>query len=486
VHTSHRRLVAATLAVALLAVVAGCSRSGSSSNTATGSTGTSSGSTASGAPANGQFGSITTPVCGKAPSGSGTTAPATDVGATSGPNVLGVTSSTIRIGTISDVGYSGYPGLNQELYDASDVFVAWCNSLGGINGHKIQIDHLDAKLFEYQSVIATACQQDFSLVGGGGVFDNTGQADRLKCLLPDFPGYVVTPEARGSDLQVQATNGGSNTAVNFGLANYLNKTFPSAGQSVGYITANTGTTITNKQQYQEAGASLGWKTVYDTQYNAVGEPTWLPFAQGIKDKGVKGLYFVGSANNLAQLLASLAQIDYKLDWVAGPQNMYDPALIKQGAAGLGTNNVYINDATTPFTATDVPAIPQYEQLFDTYLPKGLKTASLGLNAFAAWLLFAQSAKACGNDITRLCVYQHGIQTTTFDGGGLSGRLNPSTPQVPTNCFVPVLATTKGFSIIKYNPNDGPYNCSPSNVFKLTGNYGQSVKFANGQSLASLK
>ena len=116
---------------------------------------------------------------------------------------------------------------------------------------------------------------------------------------------------------MQATNGGSNTAVSFGLANYLNQKFPAAGQAVGYITANTGTTIINKKQYQEAGASLGWKTVYDAQYNATGEATWLPFAQAIKDKGVKGLYFVGSAVNLAQLLDALAQIDYKLDWVAG-------------------------------------------------------------------------------------------------------------------------------------------------------------------------
>ncbi len=484
-HISHRRLVAATLVVALLAVVAGCSRSGSSNTTAA-TTAPTATSGASGAPMNGQFGSITTPVCGKAPSGPSATVAASDAGSSSGPNVLGVTASTIRIGTISDVGYSGYPGLNQELYDASDVFASWCNALGGINGHKIQIDHLDAKLFDYQSVIQTACQQDFSLVGGGGVFDNTGQADRLACLLPDFPGYVVTPQARGADLQVQATNGGSNSAVMFGLANYLNKTFPSAGQAVGYITANTGTTITNKDQYQEAGASLGWKTVYDTQYNATGEPTWLPFAQAIKDKGVKGLYYVGSAANLAPLLASLAQIDYKLDWVAGPQNMYDPALVKQAGSALTTNPVYINDATTPFTATEVPAIPQYEQLFDTYLPKGLKTASLGLNAFAAWLLFAQSAKACGNDITRLCVYQHGIRTTSFDGGGLSGQVDPSTPDVPTNCFVPVKATPSGFSIIAYKANHGPYNCSPSNVFKLTGNYGSSVTFTSGQGLAGLK
>lgn len=482
----HRRLVAAAVALSLLAVVSACSRSGSTATT--GTTAAPSGTQASGAPANGQFGSITTPVCGPAPqSSSGSSGSSTDVGATTGPNVLGVTPSTIRLGVISDVGYSGYPGLNQELYDASDVFVDWCNSFGGINGHKIQLDKLDAKLLEYKSVIQQACTQDFSLVGGGGVFDNTGQADRLSCLLPDFPGYVVTPEARGSDLQVQAANGGSNTAVNFGLARYLTQKFPSATSSVGYLTADTSTTITNKDQYQEAGATFGWKTTYDAQYNALGEPTWLPFAQTIKDKGVKGLYFVGSAANLAPLLSSLAQINYKLDWVAGPQNIYDPALISLAGKDLQTNNVYINDATTPFSATDVPAIPQYEQLFDKYLPKGLKTASLGLNSFAAWLLFAQSAKACGTTITRLCVYEHGIHTTSFDGGGLSGKIDPSTPAVPTECFVPVLASPKGFSIIDFQPNDGPYNCNPKNVVKLTGDYGKAVLFSGtNKTLADLK
>ncbi len=485
VHASHRRLVAASLVVALLAVTA-CSRSNTTTTAGTTSTAPGSG----GAPANGQFGSITTPVCGPAsPAGlrEGNTTGTIEVGATSGPNVQGVTASTIRIGTISDVGYSGYPGLDQELWDASQVFTDWCNSLGGINGHKIQLDKLDAKVLDYQQVIVQACAHDFALVGGGGVFDANGQKDRLKCLLPDFPGYVLSPEARGSDLSVQATNGGSNTAVSFGLANYLDEKFPNAGEKVGYITGNVTATIINKKQYQEAGASLGWKTVYDVQYNATGEASWLPFAQAIKDKGVRGLWFVGSAVNLAHLINSLAQINYKLDWLAGPTNLYDQQLIKLGGADLASNPVYLNATTTPFVATDVPAIPQYEQLFDTYLPHGLKTASLGLNSFAAWLLFAQSVKDCYDTVTRLSAYENGIHTTSFDGGGLSGQVNPSTPEVPTACFVPVLANTKGFSIIDWKANDGPYNCDPANVIKLTGNYGTSTKLSDvGKSLNDLK
>ena len=370
--SAHRRVVAIGLVLGLLAVLSGCSRSGDSTATDT-TTG------ASGDAARFGLGPGQRPVrldhrpgvrAGSERLGGLDGRARSRSGRRTGPNVQGVTASAIKLGVISDVGYSGYPGLNQELFDASDVFADWCNSLGGINGHKIEIDKLDAKLTEYKAAISTACSQDFALVGGGGVFDATGQADRLACLLPDFPGYVVSPEARGSDLSVQATNGGSNTAVSFGLANYLDEKFPDSGDAVGYITANVNTTVINKQQYQEAGATLGWKTVYDDQYNAVGEPTWLPFAQGIADKKVKGLYFVGSAVNLAKLLGALAQIDYKLDWVAGPSNIYDPALITEAGDDLDVNNVYINDATTPFQATDVPAIAQYEQLFDTVPAEG--------------------------------------------------------------------------------------------------------------------
>jgi hypothetical protein len=41
-------------------------------------------------------------------------------------------------------------------------------------------------------------------------------------------------------------------------------------------------------------------------------------------------------------------------------------------------------------------------------------------------------------------------------------------------------------MIDWNANDGPYNCDPKNVIPLTGSYGESVKFAAGQSLDGLK
>jgi len=484
--TRRRTLIVAAMSVGLVIALGACSRSsGGSGSGASGTSTTSTGST--GAPFNGQFGSLTSPVCGPAPSGSTSTPTSAEVGATSGLNVKGVTASSIRVGTISDTGYVGSPGLNQELFDAGTVFVDWCNSLGGINGHKIQLDKLDAQVTQYKQVVQQACTQDFALVGGGAVFDNTAETDRLKCLLPNFPGFIVNSEARGSDLSVQASIADTNSAVNFGLARYLSTTFPDSTSSVGYLATDFASVLTLKKQFQEAGAHFGWKTVYDQAYNAQGEASWLPFAQTLKTKGVKGLLWEGEPDVLGKLVAALGQVNYKLDWIAAVSNTADPKLISAAGDSIKLNNVYVQSNVTPFQATDVPAINQYAQLFDKYLPNGKKTAQLGLNSFSAWLLFAQAAKACGANITRLCVYNNGIRTTSWDGGGITAPTNPSTPEVPTSCFVGLKVDGSGISIIDWQANHGPYNCDPKNVVVLKGSYGKATKFTDvGKSLSDLK
>jgi ABC-type branched-subunit amino acid transport system substrate-binding protein len=465
----------AVAAVMLIALTA-CSRSDNATKTDTTGATTATDAT-SGAPGNGQFGTITTPVCNPAPAGQTNTASA-----------QGVTADSITVGTISDVGFSGAPGLNQELFDASDVFVDWCNSLGGINGRQIKIDKLDAKVLEYKDRITEACGRDFTLTGGGGVFDDAGQETRLKCLLPDFPGYLVTPKARGADLTVQSLPYPLNK-VNFAQGKYLSETFPDSVDHVGYLTGNVPATIVSKQQAQEAGTQIGWKTVYDDQYNAIGEPTWVPFAQSIKDKGVKGLYYVGEPVNLGKLVSALDQIDYKLDWIAGAGNQYDAALVESAGASLDTNNVYSATSVTPFLAADkVPAVAQYEELFKKYLPNGKSEAALGLNSFNAWLLWAQSAKSCGADLTRKCIVEAGQSVTSWDGGGIAATSDPAANDNPAPCLSLQKATASGFTLINWNSDDGGvFTCNQDYIVTLTGDYGQGAKLADvGLSMADLK
>lgn len=427
--------------------------------------------------ARGQFGSLTE-VCGPAPAG--TTLSAT--------GSQGVTADSVTVGTFSDPNNAARPGVNQELFDVGTVFTAWCNDLGGINGRKINLIKHDAQLFRYQEKMLEACQTDFFLVGGGAVFDQVGQADRLRCMLPDIPGFMASPEARGADLLGSGTALPTNVMM-FGLGRYLSAEYPESTQRVGFLTGNLATLQALGNQYEEAAASHGWQTVYDDQYNAIGESTWLPYAQKIANANVRGLVYLGEPENLGLLVQALAQIGYELDWIAATPNMYDPKLLASGGAALDKVPVFVEVATVPFELADRnPALQAYLGLFEKYLPDGRSRALLGIASMSSWLRFAQAAKACGADLTRRCAFDNAQKISAWDAGGLyaANKIDSGAPAQGL-CFVPVRAEPDGFVVLPWQENNDFYNCDPGNMVQLKGDYGKGITLADvGKSMADLR
>ena len=54
------------------------------------------------------------------------------------------------------------------------------------------------------------------LVGGSGALESQGTTDRVKCLLPEIPGQVISFEDLNADLQVLPYNGNPKIDVNEG------------------------------------------------------------------------------------------------------------------------------------------------------------------------------------------------------------------------------------------------------------------------------
>lgn len=461
------RIIARTVvcAVALSLVAAACSRSDSSG----GSTSTTSGG--GGGAAAGTFGTLGK-VCGP--------------GDAKGATAKGVTDSEIRVGTVADPGFAGRPGLNQELFDAATVFTKWCNEAGGIEGRKIKVDLLDAKLVEYRQRILEACDQDFSLVGGGAVFDDAAQKDRLNCLLPDISGFVVSPEARGADLLVQVLPNPNNIQP-IGDFIWLAKKFPAAKDKVAALTAGLPSTIVVKDQSVEGAKAAGMTVIYDGQYNANGETTWAPLVQTLKSKGVRGVIWTGEPENLAKFEQGLVDAGYKMDFIQAGPNHYDQVMLKTGGSAI--QDTYVRSSIYPFEkAADNPATEQYLDLFKKYLPSGKAKSYLGVQAFSAWLLFAKGAAACGDDLTRKCILDETkrVGGTNWAGGGLHAPGNVR-EQLPTDCYALLEATPKGFTMPNIEPNDSIYNCGPENLITLKGSYGKGVTLADvGKSLSDLK
>ncbi len=470
---SPRSLAGLALFAAAALLAAGCTRPAGQVETGAGPSApvaTTAGSGApSGATAAGTFGDLKD-VCGP--------------GDAKGATDQGVTDSEIKVGTISDPGFTGVPGLNQEIFDASEVFVKWCNDAGGINGRKIIDTERDAKLTEYKQRVTESCQEDFMLVGGGGVFDDTGQEERLRCLLPEFPALQVSSAARSADLEVRPIPAPLDKA-GVSTNRYLTKKYPGSTDHVGYLTGNVASLILVDRQAQDAAKQVGWKTAYQAQYNALGEASWTPFVQAMRSKGVKGLVYVGEPQNFAKLLQAGDDIGYQFDWVIGSANLLDQSFIKAGGSAI--HHVYSPSVIVPpFLADKNPATEQYLELFKKYLPKGKSKAILGYNSFSAWLLWAKSVKSCGPNVTRKCVYEAGKSTKKWTGGGLHAPTDPADDKGST-CSILVEATPKGFELpADFKATDGLFRCDPDAVVTLKGDYGKGTTLADvGKSLDDL-
>jgi hypothetical protein len=377
----------------------------------------------------------------------------------------GLTEDEIRLGTISDKGSADRPGLNEELYDAAVAFAEWCNEHGGIQGRQVVIDDLDARLFDYGQRVSEACQQNFALVGGGGVFDNQAIDERLECSLPNIPAFLVTAEARQADLQVQAV---PNPIEEFPVAGYrkvLERDPDATNFGVLWPDLGEGPAVVRAQMI-DAVEQLGYDVVFDEQFRVIGETGWRGIVQQMRAADVEVFEVVAEPATMVALQQAMQTEDWYPDYTILQSNYYDSRYAVEGASTVG-DNVYIRLAFPTFDmADDVPAMADYLELMERYNPDG-KVALLGAQGVSAFLLFATAANACGSDLSRTCILDEGAAVGEWTGGGLHAPHEPGDPAVP-ECTLFVRPTPDGFEYDEEftDPNEGIYNCGPDNVIQL--------------------
>ena len=454
----HPRMPLLTFTAVVTAglVVAGCGRSSSpgGGTSTTGSSTPSASATATTAAA-GDFGTLKG-VCGP--------------GAPKGPTARGLTDSTIRIGVNSDAGAAAAPGIEQEFFDASDAFSKWCNAAGGINGRKIVIDKWDAKLFNVGQTTTAACQKDFMLVGGGNALDDAGVKTRLACKLGTIPAYTVTSAAANAGLQVKIQPGIA-TQVPFGGYRLLAQIYPdlkTKGIGVGSATLASLTEGGKKQKY--ALEHNGFKVTV-VQVKPVLVDNFRPYMEQLKQLGTAGL-FETSGQDITPEIQAMKNIGWTPQEVTYSYQFYTAQAV-QAAKSLGTfPPVYVELSYLPFaTGIDTPALSEIRsQLTSTVSTP--KYTQFTLESYDSWLLFATSAKACGDNLTQDCVLQKAASYTDWTAGGISPPVStsPSATQI-NDCTAIVRLTINGWVYDKAvtQPNHGYFNCDAKNVATVPAN-----------------
>jgi hypothetical protein len=468
----QRRIRAIAALAATVMIAAGCSRAASGG-----------GSTAAQptAPAQSTAAAQSATQAAQAASASGNFGDLTNVchpGSAAGATDQGVTSGQIMAGVLTDVGFTKDP----DVVNAAHVFTSWCNAAGGIDGRKLVADIHDAKLLDVVQAMTAACGSDFTLAGGSAGLDGLAVSTRVKCLLPDFDAQVVMPQNDGSGLQVYPISWPHDYSPYTGYYQWLLKEYPGSGSAVGILAGASVITATDDGIIDETLKAEGATTVDQISFPAAGVADWTPYAESIKDKGLKGLVYFGAPQGLAALEQVLTDMNYKLDWIDTDVDGY-------GAAGKSLSFQH-NYADLPGVypaekAAGNPATEEVVKLFAQYEP-GQPVTEQVLQAFSAWLIFAESAETCGSDLTRACVYEAALKQTAWTGGGLTAPVDLAKPDSPPTCFDVEQATAAGWQPAPFGPNDGAYRCGDP-VYKLRGSYPPAVSLADvGKSLSDLK
>lgn len=391
-------------------------------------------------------------------------------GDASGSPDVGVTDDAINVGVINDRTSDIRPGLTQEMYDTAVAFTEWCNDNGGINGRELVLNDRDAALLEYPDRITEACDEDFALVGGGAVFDNADGGHRVECGLANIPGYVVTPDARVAEQQIQPL---PNPLYEFPAQAYhrIRELDPSI-ERFGLIWVNFEGPKTIGDQVRETVQAEGFEIAADISAQPQNETGWPNFVRQMRDADVQVVEYVGEPEDMTKLVNAMDVEGWYPEYIVAQPNMLEQKLIDEAGESLG-DGLVVRSAFAPFDSGDEnQAVADYLQIMEEYNPDGKYPAMLGAQGLSAWLLFAQAATECGADLTRQCVLENAGAVDEWTAGGLHAVRDPGNLDAGT-CGLIMRLTADGMAVDEEltAAEDGSlYNCAEENVHQVTAEF----------------
>ena len=261
-------------------------------------------------------------------------------GHATGTTDTGVTNSTINIAYGDDRGFSGLPGLDQEMGDAVKDMISWCNAQGGIGGRKLVGDYGNAAVTNVGSVVTQECKQDFMLVGEGFALDGSAEQTRLGCNLAAVPGFTVSSVVANAYEMYQASPNPANASP-VSSAYEAEKLFGSKTKHAGVYGSTLSTQESSTNKAVQAFTEVGWKFLpnctANIDYN--GEANYTPFVQKLQSCGAQIVF--NDATPGATLYGAFEaenQIGYDPIWVMD-SGAYTASFAQWNTEGLANNVV---------------------------------------------------------------------------------------------------------------------------------------------------
>lgn len=342
----------------------------------------------------------------------------------------------------------------------------WCNAAGGINGRKIKFVSRDAQITQAPARIVDACQSDFMLVGGGTPLDEATVAPRLKCGLGTIPAFAISTAAATSGLSAIVFRSPSREA-NVLIMRRLLEQYRRPLQSIAYTALDSPSFLNPAEALSKAiNASGGNSTITKVPLTVTNFRTYIHPLLGHAST------LVLPPTDPVGIFRAMTDVGFKPDLlldVAG--TAYNPIVPKGLKAVPSMTTPYYSQTNLfPLQMADQnPATKLAVDLIKQVNPDRAGDPAITLG-YGSWVLWAQSATACGNNLTVQCVIDKAKAQKTYDAGGLRAPVDVSDPLAISPCELIQKVTADGFVYDRdlTRPNRGVFNCDPANVVRVGG------------------
>ncbi|MCW2615139.1 MAG: hypothetical protein JWN08_2133, partial [Frankiales bacterium] len=368
-----------------------------------------------------------------APVASTAAAPA-PAGGNGGATDVGVTATTVTIGSVSDL-TGPQPGLFQTAVNGTNAYLAYVNSQGGLFGRKLKIAVADSQ---------TSCEGDraghqglvekvFAFAGSFSLFDSCGAA-----VLKDNPGVpdahlAVTPEANALPNNFSPNPVGDK--INNGIYQWAAKKFGAdvvKNTAFMYVSLPA---VNNVARLQKRSAeSAGFAFTYERAVGAT-ETDFTADVIQMRRAGVKLFLTLFNSDQMSNFKPRADQQDFKPTYLA--QLMYDQSFFTKLGGTAAAEGMYgLNGSTLFFSEQDArnePSVAQFQKWY-AKVSGGAAADSFSASAWASTALLVQAMRKAGPQLTGKRVLEELRRTTTFDAEGFYAPSNPAAKK-PGNCYV---------------------------------------------------
>jgi ABC-type branched-subunit amino acid transport system substrate-binding protein len=352
-------------------------------------------------------------------------------GGNGGATDVGVTGSSITVGTIADL--SGpQPGLYESDIAGASAYFAYVNSQGGVFGRQIKDTAVDSQTScqGTENAYSSLVPKVFAFVSGLGLYDQCG-ATVLQSHkdIPDFD-YALTDQMQSLPNNYNFQPRVSGTQL--GPLEYFKKKYPSATR-VGVIYPDVPAAESLWKQEQGGLTHLGYQVAYTSAFS----PTATDFTSQVlamKKAGVSFVLLYGQMQTNATFINDAHQQGFKPAVINDPGVDYDPGFAK--IVGDNGNGVYINQGLALYFNSSDSSIPGVS-LYQTWMHRASPSATTNLYSVFGWAqaaLFVQALEAAGPKVTRAKVLAAASSIHKFTADGLVAPANVGA-RAPVACYI---------------------------------------------------